>query len=140
MITCFAVEHQRGLESPPWRSLERLDGPQFPRTPASGSELAENDSPAHRQFAAFDRNPGDLAAATVLLCPSFAVATGIVNGIHAIPNQISGREGSARGERFSWTSHLARLLPSRQISLSFGNSGVTPDLLLRIGAEVLRRS
>ena len=45
MIHMFRSRTSAGLESPPWRSFERLDAPRFPRTPPSGSVLARKTHP-----------------------------------------------------------------------------------------------
>jgi hypothetical protein len=100
-----------------------------------------------------------LAATTVLLSPSFAVGTSVVNGIHKIPDQFSGGEGSARDEEvpFDITSGppgvderelslASTASPTARNAFESGlqtwtrNSGLTTHDWLRIGTDVLRRS
>jgi hypothetical protein len=61
--------------------------------------LTRMNSPSDNNFAARDSNiPGELSFTTTLLSSTFTAKNSVVNGIHALPNQFTGGEGSVTGE------------------------------------------
>jgi hypothetical protein len=67
-------------------------------TPPDGRVVTRNNSPSDNQFAAFDSGLGSLGFTTTILNSSFTALNSVVNGIHAMPNQFTGGEGSVTGE------------------------------------------
>jgi len=66
--------------------------------PPDGRVVTRTNSPSDNQFAAFDAGLGSLSFSASILNPSFTVANSVVNGIHTIPNQFTGGEGTVTGE------------------------------------------
>jgi hypothetical protein len=67
--------------------------------PPDGRVLTRANSPSDNNFDARDSNvPGQLSFTATLLNPSFTALNSVVNGIHAIPGQFTGGEGSVTGE------------------------------------------
>jgi len=65
--------------------------------PPSGRVLTRANSPSDNNFAAFDGNLGDLSFMATVLNPSFTAGNSVVNGIHPLPNQLTGGEGIVTG-------------------------------------------
>jgi PEP-CTERM motif-containing protein len=66
--------------------------------PPDGRVLTRMNSPSDNNFAAADANLGQLSFTTTVLNPRFTALNSVVNGIHALPNQFTGGEGSVTGE------------------------------------------
>jgi hypothetical protein len=64
------------------------------RTPAVVSRV---NSPSDNNFAAADATQGQLSFTTTVLSSNFAAANSVVNGIHPMPFQTTGGEGSVTG-------------------------------------------
>jgi len=65
--------------------------------PPDGRVVTRTNSPSDNNFAAFDSATGTLSFTTSVLNQTFTAANSVVNGIHAIPNQFTGGEGSVTG-------------------------------------------
>ena len=67
--------------------------------PPSGNVITRVNSPSDNNFAARDSAvAGQLSFTATLLNPSFTAANSVVNGIHPLPNQFTGGEGSVTGQ------------------------------------------
>ncbi len=74
--------------------------------PPDGQVATRANSPSDNNFAARDSSvAGQLTYTSTLLSSSFTAANSVANGIHPIPNQFTGGEGSVTGEevRFDLT-------------------------------------
>lgn len=65
--------------------------------PPSGNVPTRTNSPSDVAFATRGTTTADLTVITSTLNPNFTVANTVVNGIHKVPNQTTGGEGSATG-------------------------------------------
>jgi hypothetical protein len=73
----------------------------FPKdstNPPSGAVPTRVNSPSDNAFDSRDSAASDLTFMTTLLNPSFTAANSVLNGIHPIPNQTTGGEGSVTGQ------------------------------------------
>jgi len=67
-------------------------------SPPDGRVITRTNSPSDNNFAAADANLGQLSFTTSLLNSKFTALNSVINGIHPLPNQFTGGEGSVTGE------------------------------------------
>lgn len=70
--------------------------------PPSGSVPTRINSPADTAYASRSSGVG-LSFSTAILNPGFTVANSVIDGIHSIPNQLTGGEGAQSGQEVEFT-------------------------------------
>ena len=98
--------------------------------PPSGKVLTRVNSPSDIAFAERSSTTPSLTFSTTLLSPSFTAINSVGNGIHALPNSLTGGDGPITGQEVSFdiTLHDGILLPA-------GHYFIVPQVLTNAAAD-----
>lgn len=70
--------------------------------PFDGNVLTRVNSPSDVEFDSRSTTSSNLSFSTKVLSPTFTAANSVVNGIHPMPNQFTGGEGSVTGQEMEF--------------------------------------
>lgn len=96
--------------------------------PPDGRVPTRVNSPSDNAFAGRDSISGELTFSGWILASSFTASNSVLNGIHAIPNQTRGGDGTVTGEEVEFTTNF-----TSPISLPAGHYFFVPQVQLTSG-------
>jgi hypothetical protein len=95
---------------------------------ATAQVPTRNNSPADTAFATRGDTAGDLTFSISVVNPSFTASNSVLNGIHPLPNQTTGGDGSVSGEEVKFTVTL-----NNPLELAAGHYYFVPQVQLANG-------